>query len=115
MISMEDVQARLEAAEATVQEMFCAVTADLILFQAAVAALREEGILTEKMIDRIAIDAQYRLQQFDAPALSPLMMSDIATQLDGLAERLRQVKASAPFVNPTAVDNGEGRGAAGSR
>jgi hypothetical protein len=115
MTSMEDVQARLEAAEATIQEMFCTVTADLILFQAAVTALREEGILTEKMIDRIAIDAQYRLQQFDTSTLSPLMASDIAAQLDNLSERLRQVKASTPFVNPAAIDNGDGRGIAGGR
>ena len=115
MATSEELERRVEAAEATLQAMFCTVTADLIMFQAAVTALREEGVLTEKMVDRMAIDAQVRLQQYDSPALSPPMTSEIASQLDGLAERLRMVTGSAPVVAPATLDNGYGRGKGDAR
>ena len=62
MATNDELERRLEAAEATLQAMFCTVTADLIMFQAAVMALREEGVLTEKMVDRMAINAQVRVK-----------------------------------------------------
>ena len=110
MASTEKLERRLDVAETTLRAMFCTVTADLIMFQAAVTALREEGVLTEKMIDRIAIDAQIRLKQYDTPALAPPMVTEIATHLDSLAERLRRAAPSAPLVDPATVNNGEGRG-----
>ena len=110
MASSEDIERRLEATEATLQAMFCTVTADLIMFQAAVMALREEGVLTERMVERMTIDAQIRLQQYDSSALSAPMVTEIAAQLDGLAERLRGASRSAPLVNPSGIDNGYGRG-----
>jgi len=110
MASTEELERRLKVAETTLQAMFCTVTADLIMFQAAVTALREEGVLTEKMIDRIAIDAQIRLKQYDTPALAPPMVTEIATHLDRLAERLRSAVPSAPLVDPATVNNGDGRG-----
>ena len=110
MASTEELERRLKVAETTLQAMFCTVTADLIMFQAAVAALREEGVLTEKMLDRIAIDAQIRLKQYDTPALAPPMVTEIATHLDRLAERLRSAVPSAPLVDPATVNNGDGRG-----
>lgn len=97
MAQIEELERRLQAAEATLQAMFCTVTTDLIMFQAAVTALREEGVLTERMVDRIAIDAQIRLQQYDNPALSAPIVSDIASQLDGLSERLRTASPSLPL------------------
>ena len=109
MANAEEIERRLEAAETTLQAMFCTVTADLIMFQAAVMALREEGILTETMIDRIAIDAQLRLQQYDSPALSPPLVSEIATQLDGLSERLRSAAQSAPAAEPDQKGSGYGK------
>jgi hypothetical protein len=115
MASSEEIERRLEATEATLQAMFCTVTADLIMFQAAVTALREEGVLTEKMIDRMAIDAQIWLQQYDTPVLSAPMATQIATQLDGLVERLRGAARSAPLVDPAAIDNGYGRGVGDAR
>jgi hypothetical protein len=89
MAQIEDFQRRLEDAEATLQAMFCTVTADLVMFQAAIAALHEEGVLTERMIDRMVINAQLRLKESDSPALTPAVVSEIAAQLDNLAERLR--------------------------
>ena len=89
MSQIEDFQRRLEDAEATLQAMFCTVTADLVMFQAAVTALHEEGVLTERMIDRMVINAQLRLKESDSPALTPAVVSEIASQLDSLAERLR--------------------------
>lgn len=110
MTSSEEIERRLEATEATLQAMFCTVTADLIMFQAAVTALREEGVLTEKMIDRIAINAQFRLKQYDTPALAPPMVTEIATQLDSLAEKLRNAAPSMPVGGPAKIDNANGRG-----
>jgi hypothetical protein len=110
MDSTEELARRLKVAETALQAMFCAVTADMIMFHAAVTALREEGVLTEKMIDRIAIDAQIRLKQYDTPILAPPMVTQIATRLDSLAERLRRAVPSAPHVDPATVYNGEGRG-----
>src|SRR5262249_16372885 len=89
MVQIEDFQRRLEDAEATLQAMFCTVTADLGMFQAAVTALHEEAGLTERMIDRMVINAQLRLKEADSPALTPAIVSEIASQLDSLAERLR--------------------------
>jgi hypothetical protein len=110
MAKIEELEQRIDDAEATLQAMFCTITADLIMFQAAVTALREEGVLTERMIDRMAIDAQVRLQQFDTPALGAPAISEIAVQLDGLAERLRASVPSAP--TPTRpVQTGNGRAA----
>ena len=57
MAHSEEIETKQHATETTLQQMFCTVTADLIIFQAAVAALREEGVLTTKMVDRIAIYA----------------------------------------------------------
>jgi hypothetical protein len=111
MAQIEELERRLEEAETMLQAMFCTVTADLIMFQAAVTALREEGVLTEKMVDRMAIDAQIRLQQFDNPTLSPPVVSEIAAQLDGLAERLREAAPSAPLVD-RATSGNERTGAA---
>lgn len=111
----EELERRLETAETTLQAMFCTVTADLIKFQAAVTALREEGVLTEKMVDRMATDAQLRLQGYDTPALSPRISREIAHQLDGLAHRLRKVECSTPLVEPEKLDNGYGRGRGGAR
>jgi hypothetical protein len=113
MATSEELERRLEAAETTLQVMFCTVTADLIMFQAAVKALREEGVLTMKMVDRMVIDAQLRLQQYDSPALSPPMTSEIASQLDGLAERLRSMSDSTPMVKPRKAGGDKG-GAQGS-
>ena len=115
MVTSEELERRVEAAEATLQAMFCTVTADLIMFQAAVTALREEGVLTEKMVDRMAIDAQLRLQQYDSPALSPPITSEIASQLDGLAERLRSITGLSPPVDLSKLDNGYGRSKADAR
>jgi len=115
MASSEEIERRLEATEATLQAMFCTVTADLIMFQAAIAALREEGVLTERMVDRMTIDAQVRLQQFDSPAVTASVATEIATQLDSLAERLRGATKSEPLVNPTDIDNGHGRGTGDAR
>jgi hypothetical protein len=112
MVGIEEMEDRLQTAEATLQTIFCTVTADLIMFQAAVTALREEGILTDKIIDRMAIDAQLRLQQYESLALSEPMVSEIATQLDGLAERLRGAAPSAPLV-PSG--NGRERGTGDGR
>jgi hypothetical protein len=112
MAGIEEMEDRLQTAEATLQAMFCTVTADLIMFQAAVTALREEGILTDKIIDRMAIDAQLRLQQYENPALSRPMVSEIATQLDGLAERLRSAVPPAPLIPP---GNGKERAAGDNR
>src|SRR5882724_11037269 len=109
MATTEEIERRLEVAEATLQTMLCTVTADLIMFQGAVLALREEGVLTERMIDRIAIDARIRLQKYDTPALSPPMTSEIATQLDSLAERLRSAVPSAPLVTPPRDSSGNGK------
>src|SRR5262245_1238271 len=106
MAQIEDLQRRLEDAEATLQAMFCTVTADLVMFQAAITALHEEGVLTERMIDRMVINAQLRLKDSDSPALTPAVVSEIASQLDGLAERLRSgvpmFGASAPVRPITA-------------
>ncbi len=96
MAKIEELEQRIDDAESTLQVMFCTITADLIMFQAAVTALREEGVLTERMIDRMTIDAQLRLQRYDSPALGTLAISEIAAQLDGLAERLRACVPSAP-------------------
>jgi len=112
MSDVEEIERRLAATESILQGMFCTVTADLIMFQAAIAALREEGVLTEKMVDRMAIDAQIRLQQYDRPMLDPLVVSEIASQLDNLAERLRIAAPSVPLV--ASAENGKGAGT-GSR
>src|SRR5258705_10881060 len=108
MADLEELERRIENAETTLQAMFCTVTADLIMFQAAVTALREDGVLTEKMVDRMAIDAQLRLQQYDGPALSPTIISEIASQLDGLAEWLRRATPSAPILDGSALGSGDG-------
>jgi len=110
MADLGEVEKRLDTIDTTLQAMFCTVTADLIMFQAAVTALREEGILTEKIIDRMAIDAQIRLQQYDHAALSPPLIPEIATQLDNLAERLRSAVPSAPLVTPPRDGNRSGNG-----
>jgi hypothetical protein len=115
MSGIEEFESRIHAAETMLQAMFCTVTADLILFQAAVQALREEGILTDKMVDRIAIDAHIRLQQFDDTALSKPMAAEIAAQLDGLAERLRAAAPSRPVTDRPASAVGTSARAAPSR
>lgn len=115
MATHEEIERRLETAETTLQAMFCTVTADLIMFQAAVTALREEGVLTMKMVDRMAIEAQLRLQRYDTPALTAPMTSEIASQLDGLAERLRRVMDSSTLADPPKVDNGYGRSKGNAR
>ncbi|QEX16784.1 hypothetical protein FRZ44_20790 [Hypericibacter terrae] len=110
MAKIEELEQRIDDAESTLQAMFCTITADLIMFQAAVSALREEGVLTARMIDRMAIDAQIRLQQYDSPALGAPAISEIAAQLDGLAEQLRAGVPSAPAPAPTRpVHAGNGR------
>jgi hypothetical protein len=100
MVKIEELDQCIDDAESTLHAMFCTITADLIMFQAAVTALREEGILTARMIDRMPIDAQIRLQQYDSPALGTLAVSEIAAQLDGLAERLRSSVPSTPAPKP---------------
>ena len=110
MADLGEMEKRLDTIDTTLQAMFCTVTADLIMFQAAVTALREEGVLTEKMLDRMAIDAQIRLLQYNTPALPPPMVTEIAAHLDNLAERLRSAVPSAPLVDPVTVNNGDGRG-----
>lgn len=100
MAKIEELEQRIDDAETTLQTMLCTITADLIMFQAAVTALREEGVLTARMIDRMAIDAQIRLQHFDSPALGALAISEIAAQLDGLTERLRASVPSTPAPKP---------------
>ena len=110
MITQEEIEKRLETTEATLQSMLCTVTADLIMFQAAVTSLREDGVLNERMIDRMAIDAQSQLQQYNTPALSAPMVAEIASQLNGLAERLRRAMPSVPLIDPATVNNDYGRG-----
>ncbi|MGH6881532.1 hypothetical protein [Hypericibacter sp.] len=116
MSKIEELEQRIADAESTLQTMFCTITADLIMFQAAVTALREEGVLTARMIDRMAIDAQVRLQQYDSPALGTLAVSEIAAQLDGLAERLRASVPPTPAPVPKpAQPTRSGNGAANGR
>lgn len=115
MPTIEEIETRLVNAEATTQTMLCTVAADLILLQAAVTALRQEGILTDRIVDRIGIDAQIRLQFFSTPELPPEGMPVIAAKIDALAERLRRAVPSKPLpqrpsgLKSTASGNGNGR------
>jgi hypothetical protein len=110
MAKIEELEQRIDDAESTLQTLFCTITADLIMLQAAVTALREEGVLTTRMIDRMAIDAQIRLQQYDSPALGALAISEIAAQLDGLAGRLRASVPSTTALKPIqSAGSGNGR------
>jgi len=110
MATLEELERRLKTTETTLQAMFCAVTADLIMFQAAVTALREEGVLTERMVDRMASDAQLRLKSYDSPALSPQMVNEIEKQLEGLAKRLRSAVPSTPLAPGNGRNDGKGGG-----
>jgi hypothetical protein len=110
MAHSEEIETRLHSAETTLEAMFCTVTADLIMFQAAVAALREEGVLTTKMVDRMAINAQQRLQEMKTAGHNPPLASEIGCQLDDLAEQLHRNRSSPLLVEPSQVDNGYGRG-----
>jgi hypothetical protein len=94
--------------------MFSAVTADLLLFQATVAALRDEGVLTMHSVDRVADDARARLKAYDAPAFTPKMVTHIAKQLDSLVEQLRaalpeQPEAPSKKAERDGEDSGDGR------
>src|SRR5690242_11670729 len=94
MATTQELERRLDATEATWEAMFCTVTADLIMFQAAVTPPRQEGSLTAKMAYQMVIDAQRLLRQYDTPALNASMTVEIASQVDGLAKRLRNAVAS---------------------
>ncbi len=100
MATLEELEERLRSTEATLLALFGAVTADLILFQAAVSALRDEGVLTLQIVDRMANDARARLKAYDSPALTPNMVTHIAKQLDSLVERLRAAVPSDPSEPP---------------
>lgn len=110
MATLEELERRLKTTETTLQAMVCTVTADLIMFQAAVTALREEGVLTKKMVDRMASDAQLRLKSYDSPALSPRMVIEIEKQLEGLTQRLRSALSSTPFAPNNGRSDGKGGG-----
>jgi hypothetical protein len=109
MAQSEEIETKQHVSGTTLQQMFCTVTAELIIFHAAVAALREEGVLTTKMVDRIAIYAQQRLQEMKTEGLSPPLASEIGSQLDGLAEQLHRNRSSRLLTEPSQVDNGNGR------
>ena len=89
MASAAEIEKRLEATEAILQSMLCTVTADLLMFRSAVTALREDGVLTEKAVERIGEDMQRRLANYDNPALTVRITSEIGFQLRRLWERLR--------------------------
>jgi hypothetical protein len=64
MTTLEELEERLKTTEATRQAMFGAVTADLIMFQAAVSALCQAGVfLTMQILDRMANNARARLKE----------------------------------------------------
>jgi hypothetical protein len=109
MAHSEEIKTKQHTADTTLQAMFCTVTADLIIFQAAVAALREEGVFTTKMVDRMAINAQQRLQEMKTAGLSPPLANEIGSQLEDLVEQLHRNRSSPLLVEPSQVVNGNGR------
>lgn len=115
MATLEELEERLRTTEATLLAMHGAVTADLILFQAAVAALREEGVLTLQIVDRMATDARARLKKYDSPALTPQMTNHIAKQLDSLVERLRAAVPSDPSASPSGRGQRDGEDSDGGQ
>ena len=115
MASMKEMERRLEVAETTVQTMFCTVTADLMMVQSAVIALREEGVLTLQIVDRMANDARARLKEHDNRTLSPQMITRIANQLDSLTERLRAAVPPKPLASPANGGKSDGNGSGNGR
>ncbi|QEX16012.1 hypothetical protein FRZ44_13020 [Hypericibacter terrae] len=114
MMTIEDILKRLNETESAVQNMVCTVTADIIMFQAAIVALREDGILTEKVIDRMAIAAQDRIAFYDTDVLGAGGVVEVARRLDNLAERLREARGPTYLPQrPSGLElttNGNGRG-----
>jgi hypothetical protein len=110
----KDIETRLEAGESIIQAMFTTVTAEWIMFQAVITVLLDEGVLTKKVVDRMLIDAQQRLQQDDHPARSPSMTKEISSRLDGVREELRRV-AGSPLIHPASSTTDTGGGKVGAR
>ena len=115
MATLEELEERLRNTEATLLALFGTVTADLILFQAAVAALREEGVLTLQIVDRMTNDARARLKSYDSPALTPKMVAHIAKQLDSLVERLHAAVPSDPSESQPKRGKRDGDGSGNGR
>ena len=110
MEPIEEIEQRLEAAETNLQTMLCVFIANMVMFEGALTAMREDGVLNERMIKRMLLESRARLLDYDTPQLSDQDANQVASHLEELAQRLQSAAPSAPLVKPVAMDNGFGRG-----
>src|SRR5260370_459888 len=88
MATTEEIERRLEVVEATWRAIFRTAPGGLIMLQGGVLAPGKEGFPSEKMTGGIGMEAQPGPKKATPPGRTPPMTSEIATQLDSLAERL---------------------------